>query len=508
MQSSGQAKSQTAYRILVASSPSLLAEGKADFWDSGKITSSRSSQVGYEGKPLDSRQTLYWKAMVWDEAGEASPWSETGRWTMGLLEPSDWTARWIGNREDAYPDSTLTTPAPYFRKTFRINKPVKQAKAYICGLGFYEMYLNGERVGDQVLAPAVTNFDRRPLKKMLYFFDDQSNQRVLYNTFDVTSLVQKAENTVGVLLGNGWYNQRDRTVEGCMWYDTPRLLCQLEIEYTDGSTELVVTDDSWKTTTGPLLHDAIFTGEEYDARLELDGWNRNGYKDSSWKKALLVRAPKGSLHAQLAPHEKIIRILQPVSCEQKDDSTYWYAFPEMISGWAHIKVQGNAGDRIKLRFVGEEKNDFGQVDLYTLRGGGVEQWEPRFTWHTFRYIEVISRQVRMNKESLVAKVVHTDPQPAGSFSCSNELFNKINEVYLRTQKNNFHGSISSDCPHRERLAYTGDAQVVVESSILSFDMTQFCRKWFDDMGDARNRKSGFVPHTADFGGGVGGPAWG
>ena len=191
---------------------------------------------------------------------------------MGLLEPSDWTARWIGNREDAYPDSTLTTPAPYFRKTFRINKPVKQAKAYICGLGFYEMYLNGERVGDQVLAPAVTNFDRRPLKKMLYFFDDQSNQRVLYNTFDVTSLVQKAENTVGVLLGNGWYNQRDRTVEGCMWYDTPRLLCQLEIEYTDGSTELVVTDDSWKTTTGPLLHDAIFTGEEYDARLELDGW--------------------------------------------------------------------------------------------------------------------------------------------------------------------------------------------------------------------------------------------
>ena len=508
LQSSGQAKSQTAYRILVASSPSLLAEGKADFWDSGKITSSRSSQVGYEGKPLDSRQTLYWKAMVWDEAGEASPWSETGRWTMGLLEPSDWTARWIGNREDAYPDSTLTTPAPYFRKTFRINKPVKQAKAYICGLGFYEMYLNGERVGDQVLAPAVTNFDRRPLKKMLYFFDDQSNQRVLYNTFDVTSLVQKTENTVGVLLGNGWYNQRDRTVEGCMWYDTPRLLCQLEIEYTDGSTELVVTDDSWKTTTGPLLHDAIFTGEEYDARLELDGWNRNGYKDSSWKKALLVRAPKGSLHAQLAPHEKIIRILQPVSCEQKDDSTYWYAFPEMISGWAHIKVQGNAGDRIKLRFVGEEKNDFGQVDLYTLRGGGVEQWEPRFTWHTFRYIEVISRQVRMNKESLVAKVVHTDPQPAGSFSCSNELFNKINEVYLRTQKNNFHGSISSDCPHRERLAYTGDAQVVVESSILSFDMTQFCRKWFDDMGDARNRKSGYVPHTAPFGGGGGGPAWG
>ena len=145
LQSSGQAKSQTAYRILVASSPSLLADGKADFWDSGKIASSRSSQIGYEGKTLDSRQTLYWKAMAWDEKGEASPWSETGRWTMGLLKPSDWKARWIGNREESYPDSTLTTPAPYFRKTFRITKPVKQAKVYICGLGFYEMYLNGKR---------------------------------------------------------------------------------------------------------------------------------------------------------------------------------------------------------------------------------------------------------------------------------------------------------------------------------------------------------------------------
>lgn len=508
LRSGGEAKAQTAYRVLVAASPSLLIEGQADFWDSGKVISSQSNQVEYKGKSLDSRQTLYWKVMVWDEKEKASSWSDAGKWTMGLLEPSDWKAQWIGRQEDIYPDSTLTYPAPYFRKMFRLDKPVKQAKAYICGLGFYEMYLNGEKVGDQVLAPAVTNFDRRSLKKMLYFFDDQSTQRVLYNTFDVTSLLQKAENTIGVLLGNGWYNQRDRTVEGHMWYDIPRLLCQLEIEYVDGSSEMVCSDATWKTATGPLLHDAIFTGEVYDARLELDGWDQNNYDASSWKKALLVRPPAGRLHAQLAPHEKVVRTLQPMSCEQKNDSTYWYIFPEMVSGWAQINVEGNAGDQVRLRFVGEENNDFGQIDLYTLRGGRKEQWEPRFTWHTFRFVEVVSRQVKMDEKSLVVKVVHTDPEPAGSFDCSNELFNKINEVYLRTQKNNFHGSISSDCPHRERLAYTGDAQVVVESSILSFDMTQFYRKWFDDMEDARNRKSGYVPHTAPFGGGGGGPAWG
>lgn len=508
LRSAGEAKAQTAYRVLVAASPSLLIEGQADFWDSGKVISSQSNQVEYKGKSLDSRQTLYWKVMVWDEKEKASSWSDAGKWTMGLLEPSDWKAQWIGRQEDIYPDSTLTYPAPYFRKMFRLDKPVKQAKAYICGLGFYEVYLNGEKVGDQVLAPAVTNFDRRSLKKMLYFFDDQSTQRVLYNTFDVTSLLQKAENTIGVLLGNGWYNQRDRTVEGHMWYDTPRLLCQLEIEYVDGSSEMVCSDATWKTATGPLLHDAIFTGEVYDARLELDGWDQNNYDASSWKKALLVRPPAGRLHAQLAPHEKVVRTLQPMSCEQKNDSTYWYIFPEMVSGWAQINVEGNAGDQVRLRFVGEENNDFGQIDLYTLRGGRKEQWEPRFTWHTFRFVEVVSRQVKMDEKSLVVKVVHTDPEPAGSFDCSNELFNKINEVYLRTQKNNFHGSISSDCPHRERLAYTGDAQVVVESSILSFDMTQFYRKWFDDMEDARNRKSGYVPHTAPFGGGGGGPAWG
>lgn len=185
-----------------------------------------------------------------------------------------------------------------------------------------------------------------------------------------------------------------------------------------------------------------------------------------------------------------------------------YSFPEMISGWVRLRVKGNAGDRVSLRFIGEEQEDYGQKDIYILGGGRTETWAPRFTWHTFRYVEVTSSEVELGPGSIVAEIVHTDVARAGRFRCSNEFFNKINEAYIRTQTNNFHGSISSDCPHRERLAYTGDAQVVAESSIYSFDMREFYRKWFDDMADAQNSESGYVPHTAPFGGGGGGPAWG
>ncbi|MDR1918675.1 MAG: glycoside hydrolase family 78 protein [Tannerellaceae bacterium] len=500
-------KSQTAYRILVATSPALLKEGEADCWDSGLRQTSRSVQIAYEGKPLSSRQQLYWKVRVWDENKQPTPWSEVATWSMGL-NPSDWTARWIAEREDLYPDSTLTFPAPYFRKAFSIDKAVKQAKVYVCGLGFYEMYINGNKVGKQVLAPAVTNYDQRVMQKILYHYDDQSSQRLLYNTFDVTSLLQPGENTAGALLGNGWYNQRDRAVEGCMWYDTPRLLLQLEIEYTDGSRQTIQTDQSWKCTTGPLLHDAIFTGELYDARLELGDWSMNAYDDSGWKPSLEVRAPSGRLQPQLAPFDELTRTLQPLLKEQLNDSVYLYALPEMVSGWAELQVKGAAGDKISLRFIGEEQDDFGQCDSYILKGGGTESWEPRFTWHAFRYIEVSSPQVHLDAKSIRVKVVHTNVRKTGDFSSSNELFNKLYQAYIRTQYANMHGSISSDCPHRERVAYTGDGQVAVESALLSYDMRLFYRKWFDDMEDARNKNTGYVPHTAPFAGGGGGPAWG
>lgn len=506
--SSQKAKSQQAYSVLVASSPALLAENKGDCWNSGRVISANSTQVVYKGKALASRQKVYWKVMVWDEKNQPSAWSATGSWQMGLLSATDWKAKWIGETVDREPDKAVTYPAPYFRKEFISQKKIKKATAYVCGLGFYELYINGKKIGDQVLAPAVTNYDVRPLKKLLYPYDDQSMQRVLYNTFDVTQNITQNKNAVGILLGNGWYNQRDRTVEGTMWYDIPKLIFQLEIVYNDGSKQMISSDNTWKTTTGPLLKDGIFTGETYDARTDLGTWNQPGYNDADWQPAITVRQPTGGLHPQTAPFDKVLRTLKPDFDGKINDSVYKYHIDQTVAGWASLNVKGPAGSRIKIRYISEEGDDYGQFDTYILKDVGNETWEPKFTWHAFRRIEVISKDVRLDANSIAIKDVHTDVNHNGSFECSNPLFNKINDAYLRTLQANLHGSLSSDCPHRERLGYTGDGQVAMESALLSFNMPQFYRKWFNDMADARNHKTGFVTHTAPFAGGGGGPAWG
>lgn len=501
-------KGQTAYRIIIAGSLSLLEQDKGDYWDSGKVYTSNSSQITYRGKPLTSGKKVYWKVMVWNEKKQPSSWSQNASWSMGLLHPSDWKGEWIGSFENPYPDSALTYPAPFFRKEIVIVKAIKKARVYISGLGFYELFLNGRKIGDQVLAPAVTNYDKRPLNRLLYPYDDQSTQRVLYNTFDVTGYLTQKNNAIGIQLGNGWYNQRDRRVEGDMWYDLPKLIFQLEIEYADGTRSITGSDNTWKTITGPLLKDGIFTGESYDARLELGSWNKIGYNDSRWKKAIYVAAPTGKLRPQTAPFDKVTRTLKPHFDGKTKDAVYAYHLDETVSGWAAITVKGKAGSRLKIRYISEEAEDYGQVDTYILKGSGQETWEPKFTWHAFRAIEVTSPDVILDQESLQIKDVHTAVAVNGSFECSNPFLNKINSAYIKTQNANFHGSVSSDCPHRERLGYTGDGQAIVESSIYAFDMRQFYIKWLNDIDDARNKKTGFVTHTAPFGGGGGGPAWG
>lgn len=506
--SKSSAKSQKAYQILVASSTALLDKNIGDYWDSHKVNSSNSTQVNYQGKPLNSRKKVYWKVMVWDEKNIQSDWSSTASWSMGLLNAADWKAKWIGSFIDQNPDSAITYPAPFFRKEFTVKKKIKQAVVYVSGLGFYELSINGKKVGDQVLAPAVSNYDKRPLKNLLYPYDDQSTQRVYYNTFDVTSSINPKENALGLILGDGWYNQRDRTVEGKMWYDIPKLIFQMEITYTDGTSEVIGSDHNWKTSNGPLLKTGIFTGEKYDARSELGAWNKLAYDDSKWKNAIFAKPPTGHLHSQTAPFDKVLRTLTPVFDGRAKDSVYQYHLDETVAGWAALRVKGKAGSIIKIRYISEEGEDYGQYDHYILKGNGIENWEPKFTWHAFRKIEVYSKDVVLDSESIQVKDVHTDVASNGSFECSNPFINKINAAYLLTQKANFHGSISSDCPHRERLGYTGDGQVAMESAMLSFDMMQFYNKWLIDIDDARNHKTGFVTHTAPFGGGGGGPAWG
>ncbi len=499
---------QVAYQFIVSDKESLLEREIGNFWDSGKVSSSETGNIPYRGKPLSSGLKLFWKVRVWDNTGNPSAWSKPAVFEMGYLQKSDWQARWIGIGEDLHPDSLITGPAPFFRKTVSVSSAILSARVSVCGLGFYELYLNGNKVGDQVLAPAQTNYDVRKLQKLLYFHDDQSRQRVLYNTFDVTSLVKSGENVIGMILGNGWYNQRDRAVEGRLWYSTPRLIFQMEITFRDGSKKIVCSDKSWKVTTGPILHDAIFTGELYDARLELGEWSKPGYNDQKWQKVAEVRAPAGQLQSQLAPFDKVIRSVKPVYLRKNDKGAYSYDAGEMISGWVRMKLHGPKGDTVRIRHIEELGRDYNQIDTYILKGLGEEIYEPRFTWHAFRQVEISGLKYRPESADIEVKVVNTDVKTAGNFECSNPLFNRICENYVRTQLGNLHGSISSDCPHRERLGYTGDGQVAVDAAIFNFDMTRFYQKWFLDMEDARNHKTGYVPHTVPFGGGGGGPAWG
>ena len=497
---------QGAYHIRAASSLEKLENDQPDMWDSGKVLTDQCVHIPYSGVKPDSRKRIYWQVKVYDQDDNSSEWSQPAFWEMGLSK-EDWKASWMGTGEDPAPESQKTGPAPYFRKEFNV-KDIASARVYICGLGFYEFYLNGNKVGDDVLVPNQTNFDKRNVRKLLYPFDNNMKTRVLYQTFDITDYLRDGDNAAGVILGNGWYNQRDRTIEGIMWYDTPRAIVQIEIELKDGSRKTIVSDASWKTGTGPILYNGIFTGELYDARLEMDGWNSPGFNDQNWEPAQVVRAPEGKLVSHLSPSDKVIRTIKPVSMQKLENGDYLFDMGEMISGWARLEIQGKPGAKITMKFIEEMGPDYGQKDVYICKGEPREQWEPRFTWHAFRHVQVSGAPYPMTLENIKGCVVNTDVESAGSFECSNELFNKIHDNYIRTQLGNFHGCISSDCPHRERLGYTGDGQILVESTIFNFDMTRFYSKWINDMADAQNISSGFVPHTAPFEGGGGGPGWG
>jgi alpha-L-rhamnosidase len=499
---------QTAYHILVSSSKTNLDQNIGDLWDTNKVISNKNLFITYSGKKLSSGEKVFYKVRVWDDQGDPSGWSEIQNWQMGLINSVDWKAKWIGQGEDQFPDSFKTEPAPYFRKEFSLNKKIKFARVHVSGLGYYELYLNGKKISDNVLVPAQTNYDKRSLKNLTYHYDDQSTTRVFYNTYDVTDHIIKNNNAIGMILGNGWYNERERRAEGWIWYNTPRLILQLEIEYVDGEKQTIISDSTWKVSTGPIIYNQIFTGEIYDARLELNGWSEVGFDETTWNYAKSVIPPSGELQSQLAPPDKAIKSLQPISISNPKEGVYIYDIGQMISGWAKLNLKGLPGDTISMRYIEEMGGDYGQKDTYILKGDSIELYEPRFTWHAFRHIEVSGANTELSINDLEAIVVNTAVDTVGSFECSNDLFNKIYRNYIWTQLGNFHGSLSSDCPHRERLGYTGDGQLLVESSIFNFDMTQFYKKWINDMDDARNKKTGYVPHSAPFGGGGGGPAWG
>jgi alpha-L-rhamnosidase len=510
LKSTQRGQMQIAYQILVAGSPEILKKNQGDLWDTGKVSSDQSIHIVYAGKPLVSRARCCWKARVWDKDGKPSRYSQPAWWETGLLETGDWQAKWL-SAPVPQDKSIQVEPSPFFRNTFTLEKAVEKARGYICGLGYYELYLNGRKVGDHVLDPAFTRYDRR----------------VLYVTYDVTDYLSPGKNAIGVVLGNGWYNMHTRCVWDfykAPWRDRPTMLCQLEVKFTDGSSKIITSDSAWKVSTGPIVFESIRNGESYDARLEKPGWNTADYNDTAWAAAHIVPGPKGRLSSQMLPPIKVTRTIKPVKLTEPKPGCFVFDMGQNMAGWAQLKVSGSAGTKVVMKY-GERLNPDGtldqkeigkfiqqwepQTDTYISKGKGTEFWEPRFVYHGFQYVQVTGLPEKPSLDTLRGRVVHTSFEAAGYFECSNELFNKIQQNTLWSYISNFHG-YPTDCPHREKNGWTGDAHLAAEQGLYNFASAAAYTKWMNDFKDEQ-RDSGELPGivpTSGWGYQWGnGPAW-
>ena len=501
---------QTAYQVLVASSSDNLARGVGDMWDSGQVASDATTQIRYAGRPLPSRLVCFWKARVWDKAGTPSPWSAVATWEMGLLAPAKWDAKWIGQNTN-----TAEQPLPLLRREFTVSGQVRSARLYIAGLGYAEARLNGAKVGDHHLDPGYTRYDKR----------------VLYVTHDVTAQLHKGVNALGVMLGNGWYNVQTKAAwnfDEAAWRGAPRLLASLQIDYADGHTEVIGTDDQWKCAAGPVLANTIYGGELYDARLEQAGWDTAGFADQAWAAAQLVGAPKGQLVAQALPPIRTDKVLPVAKITEPKPGVFVFDFGQNLSGYAELSVRGPAGTAVHLKYTERLAKDgnvdqkdiathvirFGsnqvfQTDTYILKGQGKETWHSRFSYYGFQYVEVTGFPGKPTADSLRAVFIHTDVPVAGRFECSNELLNKIWEAGRWSYLGNLQG-IPTDCPHREKNGWTGDAHLAAEQAMFNYFPPAFYVKWLNDLDDEQQpdgKLPGIVP-TAGWGYKWGnGPAW-
>ena len=445
------------------------------------------------------------------EEGWEKPEFDDSKWKPSKSLGRMGTAPWGKLELAVHKDWVQKTPAPMFRKTFDVSKPVRQATAYVTGLGYYEFRLNGAKVGDRVLDPAFTDYSRR----------------VLYATYDVTKSLTQGKNALGILLGNGWYNMHARAVwdfDHAPWRNWPTARLHLRVEYKDGSVETIVTDDSWKASFGPLVRDSIRSGEVYDARLEQPGWATADFDAAEWKPVEVVKGPEGLLHSEMIRPMRITETLAPKKISQPKPGMWVFDIGQNMAGWVRLQVSGKAGTKVQIRYA-ERINEDGtinvdsiaahmrgtpfQTDVYILKGDGVETWRPRFVYHGFQYVEVTGLPSEPTAETIQAEVVHTDFPTAGSFTCSNEMFNKIQTMTLWSYRGNFHG-YPTDCPHREKNGWMGDAHLAAEQAMYNFENAPGYLKWLWDIQDSQKKDGqlpGIVP-TSGWGFSWGnGPAW-
>ncbi len=482
---------QGAFQILVATDPSLLKEGSSDLWDSEKIVSKQSHLVKYQGASLGSGKEVFWKVRIWNEDDRVSAWSKVASFSMGLLTQEDWEASWIGLDRaigiDQPEIENRVLSARYLRKEFKAEKPIKRAMAYIVGMGTYELYLNGARVGDHVLSPALSEYPKRSY----------------YVTYEVTDQLKEGANAVGVILGNGrYFSPRINVPTPTLTYGFPKLLLQMEIEYEDGSRSMVVSDNSWKLTTeGPIRENNEYDGEYYDARMELRGWSEPGFDETGWETADIVEPSSPEISSQMIEPMRITETLKPVALSNPEPGVFIFDMGQNMVGWTKLSVNAPEGTVIKQRFAETLKEDgtlylanirgARVTDTYVANGEGLESWEPRFVFHGFRYVELSGYPGEPDLSSLEGKVIHDDLASTGSFECSNPLINQIYKNALWGLRGNYR-SIPTDCPQRdERQGWLGDRAAGSRGESYIFDVSKLYKKWLVDIFDGQ-KESGSV----------------
>ncbi len=586
-ESARRAERQTAYQILVADSTDALNKNEGSLWDSARVESDASINVAYAGKPLASRAACYWKVRVWDRDGQPSAWSEPARWTMGLLAPEDWQAKWIdathpvptGETPAAAPavtvkhatygtmsqgggskdvtelviklaqanapdvqvtndtmggDPALNQPkqllidlvingeaahasfpensklhfgslpqAPrYLRRVFTEPAPIRQATLYVTALGLYEATLNGQRVGDHILAPEWTDY----------------NRRVRYQAYDVTSLVHPGDNVLGALLANGWYAGHLGNGGFQQYGSVPALLAQLEITREDGSTESIPTDEAWKTHASPVTASDFMLGESYDARQEIPGWDRPGFDAPDWTAATVRTEKSRELDAQVMPPVRQTAERRPIALAEPAPGRWTYDLGQNMVGVVRLKITAPAGTTLTLRHAEMLKPDgtiyttnlrgAPSTDTYVCKGGGEEVWQPKFTFHGFRYVELTGVPEKPPADAVTGIVIGTDNPAAGSFTSSDAKINQLVSNLEWGERGNYL-SVPMDCPQRdERLGWMGDAQVFVRTATDIADVQAFFNKWLVDVDDAQSPQGAFTDVSPERGTGAGTPAWG
>ena len=504
---------QKAYQVIVADSQEQLSADNGNYWDSGKVRSANSIQVLYEGKPLQPATTYYWKVKVWDTHGIESDWSEQQTWQMGLSSTGDWgDAKWIALEElpadkrivpglDNPRSPRLTdmgdmkNTLPLLRRAFQVDKPFKKATAFISGLGHFEMYLNGEKVGDHFLDPGWTNYE----------------QYALYVTFDITSYLSEGANVCGIMLGNGFYHTaRERYLKCVVSHGYPKAICKIILEYADGSLGEIVTDNTWKTAPSPITFTGIYGGESYDAQLEQVGWNKPGFDASQWQQALTVDGPP-QLRSHTATPLKIMDTFEPVTVFQSKTGEWVYDLGQNASGIIRLSVKGAKGQAVQV-WPGELIDDDNAVTQrasggpywfeYTIAGSDEETWQPRFTYYGFRYLmlrDAVPQGVPNPRNlPVVTKMqgLHTRnsaPQ-SGTFVCSNELFNRIFHLIDWSIRSNM-ASVVTDCPHREKLGWLEVSHLMGASIQYNYNINRMYNKIIDDMS-ASQLPDGMIPDIA------------